>query len=59
VSEQAKETVTFYCVKCRAKSTVPAFSVKRESKPKGPDILHAHCRTCMTKMAKFVKRQAP
>jgi len=59
MTEQAKETVEFYCVKCRAKRSVPLEVVEREIKPRGADILRAHCLICNSKIVKLVKRQAP
>jgi len=59
MTEQAKETVEFYCVKCRKKQLMYMGAIEREIRPKGPDLLHATCPICATKMVKFVKRQAP
>ena len=59
MSEQAKDTVEFYCVKCRYKMIPVKGSVEREIKPKGADILRAICSFCGGKMCKFVKRQGP
>jgi len=59
MAKQVKESVEFYCVKCRAKCIVPLVETERESRPRGADILRSKCSMCGSKMVKLVKRQAP
>ena len=58
-TEQAKETVEFWCIKCKTHRTMPANSVTIEKTAKGRNMARATCPWCLIKMAKFVKRQGP
>ena len=59
MAKQVKESVEFYCVKCRHKTVPKEGSVTEDKTAKGRPMLRARCFYCDGKVVKFVKRQAP
>jgi RNase P subunit RPR2 len=49
------QMVEMFCVKCKAKRTVPDDQVTHEKTAKGRSMIRATCPVCGTKMVKFTK----
>lgn len=48
------ESIEFYCVKCRAKVSVDADSITKETTANKRKMLRSKCPECGTKVCKFI-----